>query len=245
MPKFEVIAPYQPMGDQPQAIAKISEALKRGDKYHTMKGVTGSGKTYTMAKIVESVQKPTLVMSHNKTLAAQLYREFKTFLPNNAVEYFVSYYDYYQPEAYVAARDLYIEKETDINKEIERMRLAATTSLMEREDVLIVSSVSCIYGLGNPGSFKDMRLMLHPGDTLKPEIIIDRLIQMQYGRDDITFSPGNFRKRGDSLDVYLAYYDEAYRIEFDFDTIASIKQIHPLTAAILGTRDYLTIYPAK
>ncbi|MCL2521087.1 MAG: excinuclease ABC subunit B, partial [Spirochaetaceae bacterium] len=154
-------------------------------------------------------------------------------------------YDYYQPEAYVAARDLYIEKETDINKEIERMRLAATTSLMEREDVLIVSSVSCIYGLGNPGSFKDMRLMLHPGDTLKPDTIIDRLIQMQYGRDDITFSPGNFRKRGDSLDVYLAYYDEAYRIEFDFDTIASIKQIHPLTAAVLGTRDYLTIYPAK
>jgi excinuclease ABC subunit B len=245
MRKFKVEAPFGPMGDQPQAIERVSAALRHGDRYHALRGVTGSGKTYTMAKIVEQVQKPTLVISHNKTLAAQLYREFKTFLPHNAVEYFVSYYDYYQPEAYVAARDLYIEKETDINNEIERMRLAATASLMEREDVLIVASVSCIYGLGNPGSFKDMRLRLHPGDVISPEKVIDKLIQMQYARNDLAPTAGSFRKRGDHIDIFLAYYEEAYRVEFDFDEIAAIKQIHPLTAAILGERDHIVIYPAK
>ena len=245
MRKFQVVADYEPSGDQPGAIDAVARGVLSGKKYQTIQGVTGSGKTYTMAKIIEKIQRPTLVLSHNKTLAAQLYREFKGFFPHNAVEYFVSYFDYYQPESYVVSRDLYIGKESTLNKEIERMRLAATASLMEREDVLIVATVSCIYGLGNPGTFKDLRLTLRTGMALKPEDAIARLVALQYIRDDIGPTGGNFRKRGDNLEIYLAYYDEAYRIEFDWDEVAAIKQIHPLTGEVLSNRDYLVVYPAK
>ena len=245
MQKFQVVADYGPSGDQPGAIDAVARGVLSGKKYQTIQGVTGSGKTYTMAKIIEKIQRPTLVLSHNKTLAAQLYREFKGFFPYNAVEYFVSYFDYYQPESYVVSRDLYIGKESTLNKEIERMRLAATASLMEREDVIIVATVSCIYGLGNPGTFKDLRLTLRTGMTLKPEDAIARLVALQYIRDDIGPVGGNFRKRGDNLEIYLAYYDEAYRIEFDWDEVAAIKQIHPLSSEVLSNRDYLVVYPAK
>ncbi len=245
MRKFQVVADYEPSGDQPGAIDAVAQGVLSGKKYQTIQGVTGSGKTYTMAKIIEKIQRPTLVLSHNKTLAAQLYREFKGFFPHNAVEYFVSYFDYYQPESYVVSRDLYIGKESTLNKEIERMRLAATASLMEREDVLIVATVSCIYGLGNPGTFKDLRLTLRPGMQLKPEDAIARLVALQYARDDIGPAGGNFRKRGDNLEIYLAYYDEAYRIEFDWDEVAAIKQIHPVSGEVLSHRDYLVVYPAK
>ena len=178
MRKFEVVAPYEPSGDQEQAIEKLSQGFLNGDKFQTLKGVTGSGKTFTMAKIIEKVQRPTLIISHNKTLSAQLYREFKSFFPNNAVEYFVSYYDYYQPEAYVAARDLYIEKDCDINKEIDQLRLAATYSLMERRDVIVVATVSCIYGLGMPDLYKEMRIHLEQGQNLNPKKLADQLIQL-------------------------------------------------------------------
>ncbi|MGL4524445.1 MAG: excinuclease ABC subunit UvrB [Spirochaetia bacterium] len=245
MRQFEVVADYQPSGDQPKAIAAISKSVRAGNPYQTIKGVTGSGKTYTMAKVVEQIQRPTLVLSHNKTLAAQLYREFKNFFPHNAVEYFVSYFDYYQPESYVVSRDLYIEKESTLNKEIERMRLSATASLMEREDVLIVATVSCIYGLGNPGTFKDLRLTLKAGMRIKPEEIIAHLVSLQYLRDDIAPSAGNFRRRGDVIDVFLAYYEETYRLEFDWDELVGIHLVHALTGEVLNQRDYLVIYPAK
>lgn len=245
MHKFQVVADYQPSGDQPGAIETITQGVQAGLRYQTLQGVTGSGKTYTMAKIIEQVQKPTLVLSHNKTLAAQLYREFKGFFPYNAVEYFVSYFDYYQPESYVVSRDLYIEKESSLNKEIERMRLAATASLMEREDVLIVATVSCIYGLGNPGSFRDLRLTLRCGQRIKPEEILAQLVLLQYSRDDMAPTAGSFRRRGDNIEIFLAYYEEAYRIEFEWDELVGIKEIHPLTGAVISARDYLVVYPAK
>lgn len=245
MRKFQVVADYEPSGDQPKAIEAISQGVLSGVQYQTLQGVTGSGKTYTMAKIIEKIQKPVLVLSHNKTLAAQLYREFKGFFPHNAVEYFVSYFDYYQPESYVVSRDLYIEKESTLNKEIERMRLSATASLMEREDVLIVATVSCIYGLGNPGTFRDLRLTLRNGLRIKPEDVLARLVALQYARDDIAPSGGAFRRRGDNIEIFLAYYEEAYRIEFEWDELSAIKQIHPLTGEVLSERDYLVVYPAK
>lgn len=245
MKPFRVVAPYGPAGDQAQAIEALVEALRRGDRYATLKGVTGSGKTFTMAKVIEAVQKPTLVISHNKTLSAQLYREFKGFFPENAVEYFVSYYDYYQPEAYVPSKDLYIEKDSDINEEIDRMRLAATAALMERRDVVIVATVSCIYGLGSPDLYRDMRLYLDRGQTVDLHEIRHRLVALQYERNDVALERGRFRIRGDVLEVFPAYLEEAYRIEFDFDTIVRIRRLNPVSGTASEDLEEAVIYPAK
>ncbi len=246
MARFRVQSDYQPAGDQAQAIEELSRGILDGDRFQTLKGVTGSGKTYTMAKIIESAQRPTLVLSHNKTLAAQLYREFKEFFPENAVEYFVSYYDYYQPEAYVASRDLYIEKDASINEEIDRLRLSATTSLLERHDVLVVSTVSCIYGLGSPKQYRDMRVRVDVGGTGDLHSIARKLISLQYERNDAVLSRGTFRIRGDVMEVYPAYQeDEAYRIEAGWDEIERIRVFNPLTGEILDERETLLIYPAK
>ncbi len=245
MEKFQVVSPFEPAGDQIQAIQKISEAFHNNESAVTLKGVTGSGKTYTMAKIIEIIQKPTLVISHNKTLAAQLYREFKDFFPHNAVEYFVSYYDYYQPEAYVPSRDLYIEKDSSINDEIDRMRLSATMSLMERPDVLIVSTVSCIYGLGNPSSYKDMRIQLLSGREYNRDDIIRNLVSLQYERNDMVLERGKFRVRGDVMEIYPAYLKEAYRISFDWDEIESLSRFNPVSGEILQDLPMCTVYPAK
>lgn len=247
MRKFEVVAPYEPSGDQTQAIEKLSEGFLRGDKIQTLKGVTGSGKTFTMAKIIEKVQRPTLIISHNKTLSAQLYREFKSFFPNNAVEYFVSYYDYYQPEAYVAARDLYIEKDCDINKEIDRLRLAATYSLMERRDVIVVATVSCIYGLGMPDLYKEMRVHLEKGQKLNIKKLSSSLVQLQYSRNEHVLERGNFRIHGDVIEIFPPYMetDEAYRIELDWDEIVRIRRFNVLENLTTGEMDETVIYPAK
>ena len=246
MARFRVQSDYQPAGDQAQAIEELSRGILDGDRFQTLKGVTGSGKTYTMAKIIESAQRPTLVLSHNKTLAAQLYREFKEFFPENAVEYFVSYSDYYQPEAYVASRDLYIEKDASINEEIDRLRLSATTSLLERHDVLVVSTVSCIYGLGSPKQYRDMRVRVDVGGTGDLHSIARKLISLQYERNDAVLSRGTFRIRGDVMEVYPAYQeDEAYRIEAGWDEIERIRVFNPLTGEILDERETLLIYPAK
>ncbi|MBQ9622381.1 MAG: excinuclease ABC subunit B, partial [Treponema sp.] len=236
-----------PSGDQGQAIEKLSAGFLRGDRFQTLKGVTGSGKTFTMAKIIEKVQRPTLIISHNKTLSAQLYREFKSFFPNNAVEYFVSYYDYYQPEAYVPARDLYIEKDADVNDEIDKLRLAATYSLMERRDVIVVATVSCIYGLGMPDLYKDMRVHIEKGDILDLRKFERDLASIQYQRNDMVLDRGNFRVRGDVIEVYPPYMetDTAYRIELDFDEIASIKRFNVLNRATEEELDELQLYPAK
>jgi len=242
---FRVVAPFQPAGDQAQAIETISKAIKKGEKYVTLKGVTGSGKTYTMAKVIEVIQKPTLVISHNKTLSAQLYREFKEFFPENAVEYFVSYYDYYQPEAYVPSKDLYIEKDSDINEEIDRMRLSATASLMERRDVVIVATVSCIYGLGSPDLYREMRLYLDRGQIIDIDEIKRNLISLQYERNDMVLERGRFRIRGDVLEIFPAYLEDAYRIELDFDTIARIRRLDPLTGEASNELEEAIIYPAK
>ena len=247
MRPFKVETPYEPSGDQPEAIAALSKGFLAGDKYQTLKGVTGSGKTFTMAKIVEAVQRPTLVISHNKTLAAQLYREFKSFFPNNAVEYFVSYYDYYQPEAYVPARDLYIEKDASINDEIDRMRLAATYALMERRDVIVVATVSCIYGLGMPDLYKEMRIHIEKGQVLDTNKLASQLVSLQYERNDMVLDRGKFRLRGDLIEIYPAYMetDEAYRIELDFDEVVSIRRFHTIDGHIIEELDETTIYPAK
>ena len=247
MRKFEVVSPYQPSGDQGQAIEKLSEGFLRGDRFQTLKGVTGSGKTFTMAKIIEKVQRPTLIISHNKTLSAQLYREFKSFFPHNAVEYFVSYYDYYQPEAYVPARDLYIEKDAATNDEIDKLRLAATYSLMERRDVIVVATVSCIYGLGMPDLYKEMRVHIEKGEILDLRKFERDLASIQYQRNDMVLDRGNFRVRGDVIEVYPPYMetDTAYRIELDFDEISSIKRFNVLNRATEEELDELQLYPAK
>ncbi|MCQ2982080.1 MAG: excinuclease ABC subunit B [Treponemataceae bacterium] len=247
MRPFKVVSPFEPSGDQPQAIEALAQGILNGDKYQTLKGVTGSGKTFTMAKIIEKVQKPTLIISHNKTLSAQLYREFKSFFPNNAVEYFVSYYDYYQPEAYVPARDLYIEKDASINEEIDRMRLAATYALMERRDVIVVATVSCIYGLGMPELYKGMRLHYEIGQTIDTSKLARDLVSLQYQRNDAILDRGNFRIRGDRIEIYPAYMetDEAYRIDLDFDEIASICRFNVITHEIVERLDETVIYPAK
>lgn len=243
--RFEVFSSYEPRGDQPEAIRRLSEGIRKGYRFQTLKGVTGSGKTFTMAKIIEEVQLPTLVISHNKTLAAQLYREFKEFFPKNAVEYFVSYYDYYQPEAYVPSKDLYIEKDASINDEIDRLRLAATTSLSERRDVIVVATVSCIYGLGSPEMYRDMRVRIDRGTTLDPTKIRSRLVALQYERNDAVLKRGAFRIRGDVMEVQPAYLEEAYRIEFDWDRVTALKKFHPLTGEVLAELETLFIYPAK
>lgn len=247
MRKFVVHSPFEPSGDQPEAIKKLVDGFNRGDKYQTLKGVTGSGKTFTMAKIIEAVQRPTLIISHNKTLSAQLYREFKTFFPENAVEYFVSYYDYYQPEAYVPARDLYIEKDAAVNAEIDKLRLAATYALMERNDVVIVSTVSCIYGLGMPDLYKEMRLHFEKGKSFDTQKVAQQLISVQYQRNDMILERGKFRIRGDTMDIFPSYMetDQAYRIELDFDEISKIRRFDVLTGDIIEELDELYLYPAK
>ena len=247
MRKFKVVDPYEPSGDQGQAIEKLSEGFLRGDRYQTLKGVTGSGKTFTMAKIIEKVQRPTLIISHNKTLSAQLYREFKSFFPENAVEYFVSYYDYYQPEAYVPARDLYIEKDADVNKEIDQLRLKATYSLMERRDVIVVATVSCIYGLGMPDLYKEMRVHIEKGEIFDTRKFERQMTSIQYQRNDMVLERGNFRVRGDVIEVFPPYMetDTAYRIELDFDEISSIKRFNVLTRETEEELDEMQFYPSK
>jgi len=233
------------MGDQVNAIERLSQGVLAGDRYQTLKGITGSGKTFTMANIIEKVQRPTLIISHNKTLAAQLYREFKGFFPENAVEYFVSYYDYYQPEAYVPQRDLYIEKDASINDEIDRLRLSATFSLMERKDVIVVSTVSCIYGLGLPESWKDLRITIEKGKTCDMEKLKRDLASLQYERNDAVLQRARFRVKGDVVEIFPAYMEEAYRVEFDFDEIERIRRFNPVTMEVSQEYEELTIYPAK
>lgn len=245
MGEFKVFSDFEPMGDQPQAIQTLAEGIRAGKKHQTLMGVTGSGKTFTMAKLIEAVQKPTLVISHNKTLAAQLHGEFKAFFPENAVEYFVSYYDYYQPEAYVASTDTYIEKDSDINAEIEKLRHSATAALAERNDVIIVASVSCIYGLGAPIDYKNQVLSLRPGMEKDRQEILRKLIEIQYTRNDMGFDRGTFRVRGDIIDVYPAGAENAVRIELFGDEIDTIKEINAVTGEILGLRNHVAIYPAS
>ena len=245
MNKFKVVSSFQPAGDQGQAIAALSKGISQGARYQTLKGVTGSGKTYTMAKIIEQVQLPALVLSHNKTLAAQLFREFLDFFPENAVQYFVSYYDYYQPEAYVAGRDLYIEKDASINEEIDRMRLAATAALLERRDVIVVATVSCIYGIGNPRDYRDMRLELNLGQEIGRDEIRLRLVKLLYERNDAVLERGRFRVRGDVLEIFPSYTTDALRVEFFGDEIERIRKIHPLTGESLGDVEFYIVYPAK
>ncbi len=244
--KFKVKAPFEPMGDQPRAIEGLIESINKGNKYQTLLGVTGSGKTYTMAKIVEGLQRPTLVLAHNKTLAAQLASEFKEFFPDNAVEFFVSYYDYYQPEAYVPGLDLYIEKDSSINDEIDKLRHSATAALQERRDVLIVASVSCIYGLGSPVDYQNLVLSLRPGMIRSRDEIITRLVDIQYKRNDFDFKRGTFRVRGDIIEIIPASKEEnAYRIELFGDEIESISEIQVLTGEWVGSRDHIAIFPAS
>ena len=245
MANFTVVSDFAPSGDQFQAIDKLAHGVVDGRQYQTLKGVTGSGKTFSMAKIIENVALPTLIISHNKTLAAQLYHEFQTFFPNNAVEYFVSYYDYYQPEAYVPSKDLYIEKDSSINEEIDRMRLSTTSSLMERFDVIVVATVSCIYGLGNPTSFREMRISLRVGESQDIQAVCKKLITLQYDRNDAVLERGKFRVKGDVLEIYPAYLKEAYRIEFDWDRIDRIRRIHQVTGESIEELDFCTVYPAK
>ncbi len=245
MPDFKVESVFQPTGDQPEAIKRLVEGIRKGDKYQTLLGVTGSGKTYTVAKVIEQVQKPTLVLAPNKTLAAQLYSEYKEFFPNNAVEYFVSYYDYYQPEAYIPRTDTYVEKESMLNEEIEKLRLSATRSLFERRDVLIVASVSCIYGLGSPEEYGEVVLTLRVGEERRRDRILRHLNSIQYERNDANFIRGRFRVRGDVLEIFPAYEDVAVRIEFFGDEIERMTDIDPLTGEVLGQRQRLDIYPAK
>lgn len=242
---FKVVAPYEPSGDQGSAIEKLSNGILNGDRAQTLKGVTGSGKTFTMAKIIEKIQRPTLILSHNKTLAAQLYREFKSFFPNNAVEYFVSTYDYYQPEAYVPGKDLYIEKETDINDEIDRLRLSASFSLMERRDVIVVATVSCIYGLGNPVSLRDMIHSFHVGDIFDHKVELEQLVRMLYERNDVVLTRGSFRVRGDIIEVYPAYLESAFRITLDWDEIVSLEWFDPVSYEKIEKVKDITLYPAK
>ena len=245
MPEFKIVSDFRPTGDQPEAISKLVEGLRRGYRMQTLLGVTGSGKTYTMANIIEQVQRPTLVMAPNKTLAAQLYSEFRDYFPNNAVEYFVSYYDYYQPEAYIPRTDTYIEKDATINDEIDRLRHAATQALFTRRDVLIVASVSCIYGLGSPEEYGNVVVSLKVGERRKRDKILRHLADIQYERNDVDFSRGKFRVRGDTLEVYPAYEDLALRVEFFGDEIERIVEIDPLTGEVLARRDSVDIYPAK
>ena len=242
---FKVVSSYEPAGDQGEAIKALSAGLLAGDRSQTLKGVTGSGKTYTMAKIIEQVQKPTLVLSHNKTLAAQLYREFKTFFPENAVEYFVSTYDYYQPEAYVPGKDLYIEKDASINQEIDRLRLSATFSLMERRDVIVVSTVSCIYGLANPVSVRDMVYTFHTGDAFNHREVLEQLVRMQYERNDAILQRGSFRVRGDVVEICPSYLENAVRISIDWDEIASIQWFDPVSGEKQEIVESYSLYPAK
>jgi excinuclease ABC subunit B len=245
MPEFEIVSDFRMTGDQPQAVDGLVEGLTKGYKHQTLLGVTGSGKTFTMANVIARVQRPTLVICHNKTLAAQLSTEFKEFFPNNAVEYFVSYYDYYQPEAYIPRTDTYIEKEIDINEEIDKLRHSATRSLFERRDVLIVASVSCIYGLGEPEEYRSFVCSLKRGSSYRRDKLLRQLVDMQYERNDIDFTRGRFRIRGDTLEIQPAYEELALRVEFFGDEIERIVKIDPLTGELLAELDSVDIYPAK
>ena len=246
MPKFEVVSEYQPSGDQPQAIAALAEGIENGLKEQVLLGVTGSGKTFTMAKVIEQVQRPTLVLAHNKTLAAQLCAEFKEFFPNNAVEYFVSYYDYYQPEAYIPHTDTYIAKDASTNDEIDRLRLSATCALLERRDVIVVSSVSCIYGLGEPDDFANLVVSLRVGAEWDRDELLRRLVEIRYERNDIAFERNMFRVRGDTVEIYPAYYrDHAIRVEFFGDEIDRISDFNPVTGSVNRVLNHVAIYPAS
>ncbi|MDI9547328.1 MAG: excinuclease ABC subunit UvrB, partial [Chloroflexota bacterium] len=245
MPPFQVVSEFEPTGDQPHAIAQLAEGLRRDMRHQALLGVTGSGKTYTMAKVIEQVQKPTLILAHNKTLAAQLYSEMREFFPNNAVEYFVSYYDYYQPEAYIPRTDTYVEKESQINEEIDRLRLAATSSLFSRRDTVIVASVSCIYGLGSPQDYGRVVLSLRVGDMVRRNNILRHLVEIYYERNDSTLQRGRFRARGDVLEVQPADREFAYRISLWGDEIERISEIDTLTGEILADHQQIDIYPAK
>lgn len=243
--KFQIVSDYKPTGDQPQAIEKLSRNLERNHPQQTLLGVTGSGKTFTMAHVIQKVQRPALIISHNKTLAAQLYSEFKEFFPNNAVAYFVSYYDYYQPEAYLPHTDTFIEKDASINMELDRLRLEATALLQERRDVIIVASVSCIYGLGNPENYQKMHLVVREGQEVPREGLLKGLVEIQYARNDIDFTRGKFRVKGDVLEVFPAYGENPFRIEFFGDEVEKISEIDPVTGKALNHRKVLAIYPAK
>ena len=246
MPKFEVVSEYKPSGDQPQAIASLAEGIENGLKEQVLLGVTGSGKTFTMAKVIERVQRPTLVLAHNKTLAAQLCAEFKEFFPNNAVEYFVSYYDYYQPEAYIPHTDTYIAKDASTNEEIDRLRLSATCALLERRDVIVVSSVSCIYGLGEPDDFAKMVVSLRVGAEWDRDELLRRLVEIRYERNDIAFERNMCRVRGDTVELYPAYYkDHAIRVEFFGDEIDRISDFNPITGSVNRVLNHIAIYPAS
>ncbi len=246
MPKFQVVSDYQPSGDQPEAIAALAAGIESGLKEQVLLGVTGSGKTFTMAKVIEAVQRPTLVLAHNKTLAAQLCAEFKEFFPNNAVEYFVSYYDYYQPEAYIPHTDTYIAKDASTNDEIDRLRLSATCALLERRDVIVVSSVSCIYGLGEPDDFAKMVVSLRAGAEWDRDELLRRLVEIRYERNDIAFERNMFRVRGDTVEIYPAYYkDKAIRVEFFGDEIERVSEFNPITGSVNRVLNHIAIYPAS
>ena len=245
MPQFQLDSRFPLAGSQPQAVEALVEGWQAGRKHQVLLGITGSGKTYTMARIVEQSNRPTLVLAHNKTLAAQLYQEFKSFFPKNAVEYFVSYYDYYQPEAYVPQSDTYIEKEATINEEIDRMRLSATRSLFERRDVLIVASVSCIYGLGSPEAYYGMLLFVRQGDTLERGTLLRKLIEARYDRNDVDLRRGTFRARGDTIELVPAYEETGIRIELYGDEVESIASFDPLTGQTLARLAQVAIYPSS
>src|SRR5438067_5706825 len=240
---FRLAVNYQPRGDQENAIAELTRGIRDGEQHQVLLGVTGSGKTFTMAKVIEATNRPSLVLAHNKTLAAQLYHEFRTFFPENAVEYFVSYYDYYQPEAYIPSSDVYIEKDATINDELDKLRLAATRSLFERRDCIIVASVSCIYGLGSPEAYYGMLLMLEKGQKVSREQIVSKLVEILYDRNDADFKRGTFRVRGDVIEVFPTYEDNAYRIELWGDEVESLSQIDPLLGQVKQTYQRLPIYP--
>jgi len=242
---FDLQAPFSPAGDQPRAIAELTAGLNRGDRFQTLLGVTGSGKTMTIANVIKNIGKPTLVLSHNKTLAAQLYGELKSFFPNNAVEYFISYYDYYQPEAYVPSSDTYIEKDASINDDIDRLRLRATSSLMERDDVIIVATVSAIYGLGDPVTYRDTMVTLNVGQKIKRDDILRSLVKIQYSRNDVAFERGTFRVRGDTVEIFPAYEEQAVRIEMFGDEIEKISKVNPLTGETIANLTKAAVYPAK
>ncbi len=242
---FQLVSPFEPAGDQPDAIGALVRGLEQGDRFQVLKGVTGSGKTFTMANVIATLQRPTLVISHNKTLAAQLYAEFRDFFPHNAVHYFVSYYDYYQPEAYIPQRDIYIEKDASINEEIDRLRLATTSALVSRRDVIIVASVSCIYGLGSPADYRDMMIGLQVGHSIDRDLLLQKLVEIQYDRNDVAFERGRFRVRGDCVEIWPSYEQFAMRIELWGDEIEQLSLINPLTGEVLQKERELYIYPAK
>ena len=245
MSLFNLVSDFKPTGDQPEAIAALMDGLNKGERIQTLLGATGTGKTYTIANVIQQTQRPALILAHNKTLAAQLYSEFREFFPNNAVSYFVSYYDYYQPEAYVPRHDLYIEKETDINEEIDRLRLEATMNVLSRRDVIVVASVSCIYGLGNPEAFGKVTVKLERGQLYRRDNVLRRLVDIQYERNDLELRRGAFRVRGDTLEIVPAYAETAYRIEFWGDDIEQISIINPLTGESISPEDQIYVYPAK